>query len=205
MTDLADLSLVEAADAVRNGDATSIELLDACWRNMDAANPQAERDDLAGSRGRRSRRHARRIAAVREQGLARPAARRADGAQGHVLPGGQALHLRLGDPQGLAPGHHRDRDRAAVARPAPTRSAGSTWRSSRRTRPATTRIRRLPQSVEPALHHRRLLLRLRRCRSRRASTTRRWAPTPAARSGCRPRPAASPASSRRRPACRATG
>ena len=40
MTDLADLSLVEAADAVRNGDATSMELLDACWRNMEAANPK---------------------------------------------------------------------------------------------------------------------------------------------------------------------
>ena len=38
MTDLADLSLVEAADAVRNGDATSMELLDACWRNMETAN-----------------------------------------------------------------------------------------------------------------------------------------------------------------------
>ena len=40
MTDLADLSLVEAADAVRNGEATSMELLDACWRNMEAANPR---------------------------------------------------------------------------------------------------------------------------------------------------------------------
>ena len=40
MTDLADLSMVEAADAVRNGEATSMELLDACWRNMDAANPK---------------------------------------------------------------------------------------------------------------------------------------------------------------------
>ena len=39
MTDLADLSLVEAADAVRNGEATSIDLLDACWRNLEAANP----------------------------------------------------------------------------------------------------------------------------------------------------------------------
>jgi len=28
MTDLADLSMTEAADAVRNGDATSMELLD---------------------------------------------------------------------------------------------------------------------------------------------------------------------------------
>jgi aspartyl-tRNA(Asn)/glutamyl-tRNA(Gln) amidotransferase subunit A len=40
MTDLADLSLVEAADAVRDGDATSMELLDACWRNLEAANPK---------------------------------------------------------------------------------------------------------------------------------------------------------------------
>jgi aspartyl-tRNA(Asn)/glutamyl-tRNA(Gln) amidotransferase subunit A len=39
MTDLADLSLVDAADAVRNGDATSIELLDACWHNLEAVNP----------------------------------------------------------------------------------------------------------------------------------------------------------------------
>ena len=41
-------------------------------------------------------------------------------------------------------------------------------------------------------------------RWRRGSTTWRWAPTPAVRSGCRRRRAASPASSRRRPACRAT-
>jgi aspartyl-tRNA(Asn)/glutamyl-tRNA(Gln) amidotransferase subunit A len=40
MTELADLSLVDAADAVRNGDATSMELLDACWRNMETANPR---------------------------------------------------------------------------------------------------------------------------------------------------------------------
>ena len=40
MTDLPDLTLVEAADAVRNGEATSMELLDACWANLDATNPQ---------------------------------------------------------------------------------------------------------------------------------------------------------------------
>src|SRR5579872_6697726 len=40
MTELADLSLVEAAEAVRNGDATSVELLDACWANLEAANPK---------------------------------------------------------------------------------------------------------------------------------------------------------------------
>ncbi len=32
MTDLADLSMIEAADAVRAGEATSVDLLEACWR-----------------------------------------------------------------------------------------------------------------------------------------------------------------------------
>lgn len=40
MADLADLSLVEAAEAVRQGDATSLELLDAVWGNLEAVNPQ---------------------------------------------------------------------------------------------------------------------------------------------------------------------
>ena len=39
MTDLAELSLVEAAEAVRSGEATSLELLDACWANMERLNP----------------------------------------------------------------------------------------------------------------------------------------------------------------------
>ena len=39
MTDLADFSLVEAAEAVRTGQATSRELLDACWANLEKANP----------------------------------------------------------------------------------------------------------------------------------------------------------------------
>jgi aspartyl-tRNA(Asn)/glutamyl-tRNA(Gln) amidotransferase subunit A len=39
MTALADLSLTEAAEAVRTGQATSLELLDACWANIDKANP----------------------------------------------------------------------------------------------------------------------------------------------------------------------
>ncbi len=40
MTDLADLTLVQAADAVRNGDVTSRDLLDAIRARMDAVNPQ---------------------------------------------------------------------------------------------------------------------------------------------------------------------
>jgi aspartyl-tRNA(Asn)/glutamyl-tRNA(Gln) amidotransferase subunit A len=39
MTALGDLSLVEAADAVKTGQATSRALLDACWANLDKANP----------------------------------------------------------------------------------------------------------------------------------------------------------------------
>ncbi|HEY2133370.1 MAG TPA: amidase, partial [Acetobacteraceae bacterium] len=40
MEDVAALSLVEAADAVASGEVTSIELLRACWINLDAANPR---------------------------------------------------------------------------------------------------------------------------------------------------------------------
>lgn len=39
MAGLAELSLTEAADAVRTGQATSVELLDACWANLERANP----------------------------------------------------------------------------------------------------------------------------------------------------------------------
>ena len=38
MVDFADLSLTEAADAVSDGRVTSLELLNACWTNMDKAN-----------------------------------------------------------------------------------------------------------------------------------------------------------------------
>jgi len=40
MTGLADLTLVQAADAVRKGDATSAELLHALLANLDAVNPK---------------------------------------------------------------------------------------------------------------------------------------------------------------------
>jgi len=40
MAGLADYSLIQAADAVRTGEATSVELLHACWANLNAVNPQ---------------------------------------------------------------------------------------------------------------------------------------------------------------------
>ena len=39
MSGLADLSMTEAADAVRSGRATSVALLEACWNRMEAVNP----------------------------------------------------------------------------------------------------------------------------------------------------------------------
>jgi aspartyl-tRNA(Asn)/glutamyl-tRNA(Gln) amidotransferase subunit A len=39
MEGLADLTLIEAAAAVRDGDATSRDLLDACWERMEDVNP----------------------------------------------------------------------------------------------------------------------------------------------------------------------
>ena len=40
MVELADLTLVEAADAVRRGDTTSQDLLNAIWTRMEAVNPK---------------------------------------------------------------------------------------------------------------------------------------------------------------------
>jgi aspartyl-tRNA(Asn)/glutamyl-tRNA(Gln) amidotransferase subunit A len=40
MSGLAELTLVEAADKVRTGAATSLDLLDACWKNLETANPR---------------------------------------------------------------------------------------------------------------------------------------------------------------------
>ena len=96
------------------------------------------------------------------EGVARPAARRADDAQGHVLPGGQALHLRLGAAQGFPSRHHGDGDRAAErGRRLHVRRPEHGGVRAEPDRPQS-RVRRLPQSLEPALHHRRLVIRLRR-------------------------------------------
>ncbi len=40
MTNLADLTMTEVADAVATGQATALEVLDANWKRMDALNPQ---------------------------------------------------------------------------------------------------------------------------------------------------------------------
>src|ERR1700728_3809064 len=40
MVGLADITLIQAADMVASGKATSLELLRACWANLDAVNPQ---------------------------------------------------------------------------------------------------------------------------------------------------------------------
>ena len=89
MSELADLSLVEAAEAVRNGDATSMELLEACWANMERSIRRLNATIWLDREGAERRPRAPPIARC-GKGVARPAARRADDAQGHVLPGRQA-------------------------------------------------------------------------------------------------------------------
>ena len=39
MPALANMTVIEAADAIHQRKATSLELLEACWANLDAANP----------------------------------------------------------------------------------------------------------------------------------------------------------------------
>ena len=101
-------------------------------------------------------------AAVRDQAPLGVAARRADDAQGHVLPGRQAQHLRLGAAARLAADDHRDGDRAAggggrlhVRRPEHGRVRAEPDRPQQD-------VRRLPQSLEPAVYHRRVVVRFRR-------------------------------------------
>ena len=157
MTDLADLTLVQAADAVRTGEATSRDLLDAIWARMDAVNPQLNAviwlDREAAEQAARAADQA-----VQDKRPAGQAAWRAAGAQGHVLPGGQALHLRVGAAPRLPARPHRDGDgadgrrrclylrraehggvRAEPHRPQPHLSATATIRGTCRTSPAVRR------------------------------------------------------------------
>ena len=112
MTDLADLSLVEAADAVRHGQATSLELLDALLGEPGGRQPAAERDDLAGSRGRRSSRAAA-DKAVREKAWLGPlhgvplAHKDMYYQAGKLSTCGSAIRADF------RPGDHRDGDRAS--------------------------------------------------------------------------------------------
>ena len=176
---------------------------DACWRQPRRGQPAGERDDLARPRRRRAGRRAADAAVATRRRLGPlhgvPMAHKDMYYQaGMLCTCGSALR------RDFVPDRHRHGDRAHVGgRRLHLRRAEHGGVRAEPDRPQP-HLRRLPQSVEPALHHRRLVVGLGRRRSPRASTTWRSARTPAARSGCPPRPAASPASSRRRPACRAT-
>ncbi len=123
MTDLADLTLVEAADAVRLGQASSMELLDALWANLEAVNPHLNATIWLDREGAEA---AARQAdkAVKEKAWLGPlhgvplAHKDMYYQAGKLSTCGSAIRA------GLRPDDHRDRDRAADRRPAPIRSAG---------------------------------------------------------------------------------
>ena len=161
MTDLADLSMVEAAEAVRHGDATSMELLDACWRNMEAVNPRLNATIWLDREGAEQAAHAA-DRAVREKAWLGPL---------HGVPmmhkdmyyqAGRLSTCGSAIRKDWRPGRHRNRDREAErGRRLRVRRAQHGGVRAEPDR-SQSRVRRLPQSVEPALHHRRIVLWLRR-------------------------------------------
>ena len=191
MEPLTSLSCVELAAAIRERRTSCVAAMEAVLERAHAVQPQAQllpaHRRRCGARGRAPcrPRHRARL-------RARPAARRADGAQGHVLPPRRGLDLRLEDPARRA-GHGRPRRCSSTSTPpARSSSACSTWRSSPWGRPATTgttAIAAIPgiRSASPAARRR-----ARAPRWRRAPTSPRSAPTPAARSACPPRSAGWP-------------
>ena len=158
---LGNLTLTEAADAVARGDVTSVEL------TRSALSAIAARDKIVNSFIWLDEEEAMTTAAAldamqRAGRRARSAARRAAGAQGHVLSRRQALHLRIEDPRRLSADLYRDRDRTArgCRIDLDRRTEHGRVRAERdRPQPA---LRSLRQSVERRLLSRRLLLGLRR-------------------------------------------
>ena len=161
MTDLADLSLVEAADAVRNGDATSMELLDACWRNMEAVNPQLNATIWLDREGaEQAARAADR--AVRDKAWLGPL---------HGVPMmHKDMYYQAGRLSTCGSALRRDFRPAVTATVIERLSAAGAYtfgglnmaEFAQNPTGHNRDVRRLPQSVEPALHHRRLVVRLRR-------------------------------------------
>ena len=203
MTDaITDRGLVEVAGAIRAGEVSSVECTRACLERIDRLQPATNafiRIDADEA-----------LAAASQADEA--VARGDDLGPLHGVPlAHKDLLYRAG--RVSTGGSEILRDRiapvtatAASAWTAPVRSisAPSTCPSSRPAAPATTSttgiagIRGIP-SGRRAVHRA-----VRAARSRRAWSSARSGPTPAARCACRPRCAASPASSRPTVACRAS-
>ena len=166
MPDLADVTLVQAADMVASGQATSLELLHACWANLDAVNPQinaviweereqAEASARAADEAVRNKQKLGRLHGV-------PMAHKDMYYQaGKLSTCGSALRKEF-RPSVTATVIERlwrgrrlyvRRPEHGGVRAEPDRSQQDVWR--------------LPQSLEPALYHRRVVLRF-GCIGRRA-------------------------------------
>ena len=176
----------------RDGEVDSVELLDACWRSMDARGRQAERDDLAGPRRRASRRRARRTGAVRQRSWLGPL---------HGVPlVHKDMYYQAGKLSTCGSTIRTDFAPAFTAtvierleRGRRLSTFGGAEHGGVRAEPDRPQSRISATATIPGTSpymHRRLILRARAPRSRRGSSTRRWAPTPAAPSACRRRCAA---------------
>ena len=195
-SDWLNMSLCEAARAIRRRRVSSVELTRACLEQRAARAAELncfiaiEEDDALRARAAAD-------ALVKRGARVGPL---------HGVPlahkdmfyrAGEDLDVRLEDPARLPPDGHRDGRRAARARrrdlARQSQHGGVRGQSDRPQRA----LGPLPQSVESRAHHRRLVERLGRRGRRRAPATARSAPTPAARSACPPPRAAWSASSPR--------
>ncbi len=156
-----ELSMTEVASAIRKGDVSSYEVTKASLdafaakdgssipRSGWSARPRSKQPRPMTSCARQGKSSARCMACrsrtrtcITRPGSSRPAVRASARISGPITPPPSSRNWKL---------------------PAPSRSAGSTWRSSRRTPPDTTSISAIATTLEPGLLHGWLLLRLGRC------------------------------------------
>ena len=136
MESLTDLSCAQLAAAIRERRPPAWRR----WKRCSSAPARCSRGSIASCASTKTQRSPLRISPTGDRARlrARPAARRADGAQGHVLPARRGFDLRLEDRARRRPPRARRRCSSTSTPPARSSSAFSTWRSSPWGRPATT-------------------------------------------------------------------
>ena len=191
MTDLTTWTAAETAAAIAAGEVSAVEVTQAHLDRIAAVDGEVHAFLHVDTDGR-----ARAGRPGRRRRADRPARRRAAGAQGRHRPEGHPDHLRVEDPRGLAAAVRRDGGRPAQGRRRRHPRQDQHGRVRHGLLDRALRLRPDPQPVGPRPHPRRVRRRVRRSGRVLPGTRWRSAPTPAARSGSRPRSPARSASSR---------